>query len=284
MERATLPSVPPRLTVITPTLNQAAFIERTITSVLDQGYEDLEYLVVDGGSTDGTIEIIKRYADRIAWWVSEPDDGQTDALNKALSRATGDVVAFINSDDHYLPGAFAAAMRTLEEHPDAWWATGAARFVDADGRTEAVWHARRPPRHRHLWLLLPWSAPQPSTFWRRRVFDELGPFRRDMHYVFDTEFALRLAYAGHLPAIVPGELSVRVLHPEAKSWDLAPFRREQDRFLELFGPSLTLYEQMRLRLTRLLISLRIPQATGAASRLWRRALRRPVPKAWTAPE
>jgi glycosyltransferase involved in cell wall biosynthesis len=275
--------VPPRLTIITPTLNQAGFIERTIASVLDQGYENLEYLVVDGGSTDGTVEIIERYADRIAWWVSEPDEGQTDALNKALARATGDVVAYINSDDHYLPGAFEAAVGTLEEHPEAWWAAGAARFVDADGQTTEVWHARPPGRHRHLWMLLPWSAPQPSSFWRKRAFDELGPFRRDMHYVFDTEFALRLAYSGHPPAIVPAELSVRVVHPEAKSWDLAPFRREQARFVELFGPSLTRYERFRLRLTQLLIGLRVPQATGVASRLWRRALRRP-PKVWTAPE
>jgi glycosyltransferase involved in cell wall biosynthesis len=275
--------VPPRLTIITPTLNQAGFIERTIRSVLDQEYENLEYLIVDGGSKDGTLEVIERYADRIAWWVSEPDEGQTDALNKGLARATGDVVAYINSDDYYLPGAFETAIRTLEEQPDAWWAAGAARFVDAVGRTTDVWHARRPGRHRHLWMLLPWSAPQPSSFWRKRAFDELGPFRRDMHYVFDTEFALRLAYAGHPPAIVPAELSVRVVHPEAKSWDLAPFRREQARFVKLFGPSLTPYERFRLRLTRMLISLRVPQATGLVSRLWRRALRRP-PKVWTAPE
>jgi glycosyltransferase involved in cell wall biosynthesis len=273
--------VAPRLSIITPTLNQAAFIERTISSVLDQGYDDLEYLIADGGSTDGTLEIIERYADRIAWWVSEPDAGQTDALNKALAYATGDVVAYINSDDYYLPGAFDAALRTLEEHPGAWWAAGASRFVDADGRTTEVWHARPPGRHRHLWLLLPWSAPQPSTFWRRVVFDELGPFRRDMHYVFDTEFALRLAYAGHPPAIVAQELAVRVVHPEAKSWDIAPFRREQGRFVELFGPSLTPYERLRLRLTRVSIGLGVPRAAGFASRLWRRALRRPA-KAWTA--
>ena len=271
----------PRLSIITPTLNQAGFIERTITSVLDQGYEDLEYLIVDGGSTDGTLEIIERYADRIAWWVSEPDEGQTDALNKALARATGDVVAYINSDDYYLPGAFDAALRTLGEYPEAAWAVGASRFVDADGNTTEVWHARPPGRHRHLWMLLPWSAPQPSTFWRRAVFDELGPFRRDMHYVFDTEFALRLAYAGKPPAIVEQELAVRVVHPEAKSWDIGPFRREQERFIELFRRSLTPYERMRLRLTRISIGLGVPRVAGFASHLWRRALRRP-PKAWTA--
>jgi glycosyltransferase involved in cell wall biosynthesis len=275
--------VPPRLTVITPSYNQGAFIERTLKSVLDQGYPNLEYLVVDGGSRDQSVEIIDRYAHHLAWWVSEPDDGQTDALNKALARATGDVVTYINSDDYYLPGAFNAAIEALEAHEEAQWAVGAARFVDADGGFMETWHARAPGRHRHLWMLLPWSAPQPSSFWRRAVFEELGSFRRDMHYVFDTEFALRLAYSGHPPAIVPAELSVRVVHPEAKSWDLAPFRREQARFVELFGPSLTRDERFRLRLTQVLIGLRVPQATGVASRLWRRALRRP-PKVWTAPE
>jgi glycosyltransferase involved in cell wall biosynthesis len=273
--------VPPRLTVITPSLNQGAFIERTLTSVLDQRYPDLEYLVADGGSTDESVEIISRYADHLAWWTSEPDDGQTDALNKALARATGDVVTYINSDDYYLPGAFDAAMAALEAHPDAQWAVGAARFVDADGGYMETWHPRPPGRHRHLWMLLPWSAPQPSSFWRRSVFEQLGPFRRDMHYVFDTEFALRLIYAGHLPAIVPEELAVRVVHPEAKSWDRAPFELEQQRFVELFGPSLTPFERARMRLTRTAMRAGVPRLTATASRAWRRAAGRPE-KAWTA--
>ena len=106
--------VKPKLTIITPSFNQGAFIERTIRSVLDQGYENLEYLIVDGGSTDDSVEVIRRYEDRIAWWVSEPDDGQTDALNKGLRRATGDVVAYINCDDYYLPGAFERSVRAFE--------------------------------------------------------------------------------------------------------------------------------------------------------------------------
>src|SRR3954449_7004186 len=117
-----------KLTIITPSYNQAAFIERTLQSVLDQGYPDLEYLVVDGGSTDGSVDVIRRYEDRLAWWVSEPDAGQTDALNKALRRASGDVVAYINSDDYYLPGAFDAALGALERS-QARWLVGACRFL-----------------------------------------------------------------------------------------------------------------------------------------------------------
>src|SRR4051794_21372097 len=109
----------PKITVITPSYNQGEFIERTLRSVLEQGYEPLEYLVVDGGSTDDSVDVIRRYEDRLAWWVSEPDDGQTHALNKALERATGDVIAYINSDDYYLPGALDAAAEALERDPEA---------------------------------------------------------------------------------------------------------------------------------------------------------------------
>jgi hypothetical protein len=115
------------------------------------------------------------------------------------------------------------------------------------------------------------------------VFEELGPFRRDMHYVFDTEFALRLVYRGHMPILVPDELAVRVVHPEAKSWHPEKFAREQERFVELFGPALTGYERARMQLTRTAMRAGLPRLTAAASKGWRRALGRPE-KAWTAAE
>jgi glycosyltransferase involved in cell wall biosynthesis len=254
--------VKPKFTVITPSYNQAAFIERTIRSVLDQDYENLEYLIVDGGSSDGSVEIIERYADRLAWWVSEPDEGQTDALNKGLARATGDIVGYINSDDYYLPGAFAAAIEAFERS-GALWVVGASRFVDADGRLTEVWHPEAPQGQRHWWILGPWGVPQPSTFWRREVFEQFGVFRPDMHYVFDTEFGIRLALAGELPTMIDDELAVRVVHPEAKSWDRGPFEREQKRFIRLHAPSLRPTERARLHASRVLL------ATGAYGALRR---------------
>ena len=259
----------PRLSIITPSFNQAAFIERTIRSVLDQGWPDLEYIVVDGGSTDGSAEIIERYADRLAWWVSEPDKGQTDALNKGLRRATGDVVAYINSDDYYLPGAFEKATALLEDS-DALWAVGAARFEDAAGALDSVWHPRPPWGGRQWWILSPWGVPQAATFWRRQAFDQLGLFREDMHYVFDTEYGLRLALAGHLPVMTDEELAVRVLHDEAKSWDRSPFFAEQKRFYPVLRDRLTLRERALYHADRALGAAGFFKLTGGASRLWRR--------------
>jgi glycosyltransferase involved in cell wall biosynthesis len=239
--------VKPRLTIITPSYNQATFVERTLRSVLEQDYENLEYLVVDGGSTDGSVEIIERYADKLAWWVSEADAGQTAALNKGLRRATGEVVAYINSDDYYLPGAFDAAVSRLVDS-DARWVAGAARFVDEHDRVTEVWRSTLPTIPRYRWLLNPFGWPQPATFWRRDLFEEFGLFREDMHYVFDTEFGLRLALANVLPAIIDRELAVRVVHPEAKSWDPQLFVREEKRLLELHKASLTPYDHCRLAL------------------------------------
>ena len=237
--------------MITPSYNQAAFIEMTLRSVLDQGMTDLEYLVVDGGSTDGSVEVIRAYEDRLTWWVSEPDRGQTEALNKALRRATGDVVAYINSDDHYLPGAFEIALEALERS-GASWVVGTSRFVDADGGLMEVWRPTIPTVGRHRWLLEPVGWPQASSFWRRELFERHGLFRDDMHYVFDTEFGLRIALAGHLPALVDAELAVRVVHAEAKSWDRRPFDREERRLLDIYRPLLTRGERARLVVPRAL--------------------------------
>ena len=259
----------PKLTIITPSFNQAAFIEKTLRSVLDQGYENLEYLVVDGGSTDGSEDVIRRYEDRLAWWVSEPDAGQTDALNKGLRRATGEVVAYINSDDYYLPGAFEAAVSALERS-DRLWAVGTCRFADATGRVDHLWRPELPRGARYLCILDSWGVPQAATFWRREAFERFGHFREDMHYAFDTEFGLRLALAGELPEIVDRELAVRVEHEEAKSWDLAPFRREMDRFAEIHAPGLTRRERLLMQVMRGLRRVGVFKLTAAASRAYRR--------------
>jgi glycosyltransferase involved in cell wall biosynthesis len=260
----------PRLTIITPSFNQGDFIERTIRSVIGQGYDDLEYLIADGGSTDASVDVIRRYESRLAWWVSEPDDGQTDALNKALRRATGKYVAYINSDDWYVPGAFETAITALERS-GARWMVGACRYEGEAGRTTDLWRPELPKGGRWWWVLNPWGVPQPSTFWRRDVFDELGPFREDLHYVFDTEHGLRLAFAGILPEIVEEELAVRDLQEDAKSaGNEEAWATERRRLVELYMPRLTRPERAQLQLRRALIGAGFYRATRAAAPLTRR--------------
>jgi GT2 family glycosyltransferase len=207
-------------------------------------------VIVDGGSTDDSAEVIRRYEDRLAWWVSEPDRGQTDAINKGIRRTSGEIVAFINSDDYYLPGAFEAAISALES-TGASWVVGACRFTDENDEVTEVWRPHLPSGPPRSWLFDPWGVPQPSSFWRRDLFERYGGFREDMHYSFDTEHALRLVFAGESPAIVDAELAVRVVHPAAKSADERAFHRERRRIASLYAPRLPRWQRVRLAASRL---------------------------------
>lgn len=218
----------PTLTIITPSLNQAKYLERTIRSVLDQGYSALEYVIVDGGSTDGSVDVIRKYERDLAWWVSEPDHGQSHAINKGIAGTIGDVIAYINSDDYYLPSAFASALPLFDD-PSVLWVAGACRYEESDGTLETHWQPALPRGLRPRWIRDTWYVPQASSFWRREVFNRHGLLREDLHFVFDTEFGLRVALARVLPVIVRADIAVRYLHDEAKSADAARFALEYER-------------------------------------------------------
>jgi len=239
----------PVISVITPSLNQGAFIERTIRSVLDQGWPKLEYIIIDGQSMDGSVEIIRKYADRLAYWCSEPDGGQTHAINKGLRRASGDIIAYLCSDDQYLPGSFEKVADYFNRFPKVRWLAGACRFSRPDG-SEYTWVPQLPPKDPVAVVCGPWGVPQPANFWRRELFAQYGPFREDFNYVMDTEFQVRLAMAGEIPAILPVEFAYSVLHPDCKTVKAeATMLREQSKFLSLFWDQLTVEERTKARVT-----------------------------------
>jgi glycosyltransferase involved in cell wall biosynthesis len=184
----------PRLSIVTPSYNQGAFLERTICSVLDQGYPNLEFMVIDGGSTDNTIDIIRRYERHLAYWVSEKDSGQSDALNKGFKRATGEFVGWQNSDDVYLPGSFFEAMDALRKYPEVDVAFANRLDVDEDDRITD--ECRFTPFSLIGYWYEGMSMSNQSAFWRRSIFDKVGYLDESLHAAMDYEFFLRCAFSG----------------------------------------------------------------------------------------
>jgi glycosyltransferase involved in cell wall biosynthesis len=182
----------PTISVVTPSFNQAAFLETTLQSVLSQNYPGLEYLVFDGGSTDGSVAIIQRYAQQLSYWQSAPDKGQTDAINQGWSRATGDVIAWINSDDYYLPQALFKVGEEFQKNPDAMVVIGSCLTMDAQGRISGDKYARSFSLPRLL-STSGWVPGQPAVFVKRQLLQQVGFPDVNLHYVMDWEYWIRLA-------------------------------------------------------------------------------------------
>lgn len=205
----------PLVTLVTPSFNQAQFLEEAILSVLDQDYPEIEYAVVDGGSTDGSVEIVERYADRLAWWTTGPDGGQAAALNTAFGRASGKYVGWINSDDTLLPGAVSTIVAALEARPDALLAYGGVVHTDADSRRigyHAPWVLSVDEMLR-TWTHL---IGQQGSLFRREAWERIGPFGTQRFYTFDSEFFLRLALTGEVVPVVEPVATYR-FHDESYS-------------------------------------------------------------------
>jgi len=181
----------PLVSIITPSYNQANFLEETIRSVLDQGYPNLEYIIVDGGSTDGSLEIIQKYADRLAWWVSEPDQGQTDAINKGFSQAKGEILAWLNSDDTYLPAAVAEAVGYLQAHPEIGTVYGDANLIDDEGNVIGKFPAKQTDHRRLMRGYV--HVPQQATFFRAELWRKVGPLDPTFFFAMDYDLWVRLS-------------------------------------------------------------------------------------------
>ena len=214
----------PKLSIVTPSYNQGQFLEETILSVLNQNYPNLEYIIVDGGSRDNSVEIIKRYESKLAYWVSESDRGQVHALNKGLQKASGEIFAFINSDDVYLPGVFSEALAYFQEHSDCEWLCGDTVMFGEGHRTE-LFQAVVPKSAAHA---LSWAAhcPQPGMFWKRELV--AGGFKEEWPYDFDHEMYIRLLLAGHKCEHIALPFAAYRLHPTSKT--VAEGNRQESEF------------------------------------------------------
>ncbi len=220
----------PTITIVTPSYNQAAYLEATIRSVLDQNYRALRYLIMDGGSADGSVDIIKRYADKLTYWVSEKDGGQSDAINKGFaintsineqSDWTNGIMTWLNSDDVLLPGALHRVGQIFEKCPQIHWLTGQPANMDAEGQHLKL--GRLKTGHGRDLIRRGWYhgrglgfIRQEGTFWRKSLFDKVGGINPNLHYAMD--FDLWRRFAVHAPLVtVDQHLAVFRTQPQQKT-------------------------------------------------------------------
>ncbi len=235
----------PLVSIVTPSFNQAPFLEETLLSVLNQDYPNIEYIVVDGGSTDGSVQIIRKYEDRLAWWVSEKDKGQTDAINKGFARAQGEILAWLNSDDTYNPGAIASAVNSLNENPEAALAYSDCNYINEQGEIIGKFPAAQTDYKRlqngyaHI--------PQQTMFFRARYWRQVAPLDPSFYFAMDYDLWVRVARLAPLKYIAGQTWANFRIHAESKTnvndmrgWDemLRVHYREGGRF---FSPIVAKY-------------------------------------------
>ncbi len=221
----------PSISIVTPTFNQGRYIEETIRSILLQGYPNLEYLVIDAGSTDGAVDIIRKYEKYLTYWVSEPDRGQSDAINKGFARCTGALMNWINSDDILLAGALAAIADAALARPDCGAYCGASdRFDEGLGRTfYECWRTEEQINQPLDWINNYFL--QPAAFFRREMWQEFAPLDLSLRYTMDVDFWIRASKKWHF-AWVPKLLTRDRLHPAAKTTAELPQTLGEIAFLQ----------------------------------------------------
>ncbi|GER79044.1 MAG: glycosyltransferase family 2 protein [Anaerolineales bacterium] len=201
------------VSIVIPSFNQVSYLETTLLSVLGQDYPRVETIVMDGGSTDGSVDVIRSYEKRLAYWVSEKDAGQADAINKGMARARGEIVAWLNSDDYYLPGAVRAALRAFERNPDALLVYGNMLAVDERGQTINSFRFKQLTFEDLLSFQI---IGQPAVFMRRAAFERAGGLDLSYHFLLDHHLWIRIAAQGRI-LHVPQTWAAARYHAEAKN-------------------------------------------------------------------
>lgn len=293
--------VQPRITVVTPSLNQGRYIERTLCSVLDQGYANLEYFVLDGGSTDNTLDILKLYDRDLDAWVSQPDGGQADAANQGLLNASGDIVCVLNSDDVLLPGTLhEVADRMLGKRVQSSkckvqngratsgggggvrWVVGNCVRIGASDQMLGTVEAAGPRDLASFLMHNSGVIPLAATFWRRDLIAEYGLFDADLHHAFDYEYWCRLLANGEKPTMIPQTLAAQREHPAAKSATATLARgMEYIRAAERYADHLHLSDRAALSANldrrRRILALAEAETRGEEARqfLWQQVMKHP---------
>lgn len=221
-----LTSTWPRISIITPSYNQGEFIEKTIRSVLQQQYPNLEYIIMDGGSTDNSVDIIKYYSPLISYWKSCPDGGQSEAINNGMNMASGDILGWINSDDYLLPGALHNVAESWCENDNLNWVSGACQFINENGEIFLEWFPE-PKATLAETLSMGAGVPQPSSFWSKTLWNTVNGLDQNLHYSMDEDLWMRFYIFGARPKPIAEHLAVRFVQRNSKtSTNLPKFSKD----------------------------------------------------------
>lgn len=231
----------PSISIITPNLNQAKYLEETIRSVLLQGYPSIEYIIIDGGSTDGSLEIVKKYEQWLTYWASEPDTGQSNALNKGFRKATGSITAWLNSDDLYEIESLKKVGTLFASRNDVDIIYGDGMVIDENGDFLEIGKSKLINDHDDLGNFIPNRVFQPSLFFRRKIFDNIGFLDENLHYALDVDFWIR-AFPGHKAFYTGNSLSRFRLHQSGKTTvSSIKFLQEELLLISRYGGSHDLF-------------------------------------------
>ncbi len=204
----------PKISVVVPSFNQAKYLELTLRSILDQGYPNLELIVIDGGSRDESPDIIRKYQQQMKFWCSEPDGGQTQGIIKGFSHATGEILCFLNSDDLFESGALHEVGQYFIQHPEVDAVFGDGLWIDADGK--ALRLQKEIPFNRFIWLYTYNYIPGMSMFWRRTIYDRAGGFNMEFQLAFDADLWIRISDHGTIKHVARQWSRMR-FYPEQKN-------------------------------------------------------------------